>query len=79
MCNGTRMRWTNRPEGSTWGDWGDDDELGRVNLITPQKVLDGVAEVRCEFCGQQYRFNPAQIAELFDHPAVDMEAPARLQ
>ena len=42
-------------------------------------LADGVAEVRCEFCGQQYRFNPAQIAELFDHPAVDMEAPARLQ
>lgn len=40
------MRWTNRPEGSTWGDWGDDDELGRINLITPQKVLEGVAEVR---------------------------------
>jgi len=42
-------------------------------------LVDGVAEVRCEFCGQQYRFNPAQIAELFDHPAVDVEAPARLQ
>lgn len=42
-------------------------------------LADGVTEVRCEFCGQQYRFNPAQIAELFDHPAVDMEAPARLQ
>lgn len=45
MCNGTPMRWQQRPEGSTWGDWGDDDELGRVNLITPQKVLEGVAEV----------------------------------
>ena len=32
-------RWKHRPEGSTWGDWGDDDELGRVNLITPEKVL----------------------------------------
>jgi molecular chaperone Hsp33 len=42
-------------------------------------LADGVAEVRCEFCGQLYRFDPAQIAELFDHPAVDMEAPARLQ
>ncbi len=39
-------RWTNRPDGSTWGDWGDDDELGRINLITPQKVLEGVAEVQ---------------------------------
>ena len=39
-------RWVNRPEGSTWGEWGDDDELGRVNLMTPAKVLEGVAEVR---------------------------------
>ncbi len=45
-------RWTNRPEGSTWGDFGDDDELGRINLITPAKVLEGVAEVRegISFC-----------------------------
>lgn len=45
-------RWVNRPEGSTWGDWGDDDELGRVNLMTPEKVLQGVAEVRdgISFC-----------------------------
>ena len=35
-------RWTNRPPGSTWGDWGDDDELGRINLLTPEKVLEGV-------------------------------------
>jgi kynurenine formamidase len=39
-------RWKRRPEDSTWGDWGDDDELGRVNLITSQKVLEGVREIR---------------------------------
>src|ERR1700760_3915361 len=39
-------RWVNRPEGSTWGDWGDDDELGRINLITPEKVLEGVREIQ---------------------------------
>jgi kynurenine formamidase len=38
-------RWKQRPEGSTWGDWGDDDELGRINLLTPGKVLEGVHEV----------------------------------
>ena len=45
-------RWTQRPEGSTWGDWGDDDELGRVNLMGPAKVLEGVREVRAgiSFC-----------------------------
>jgi kynurenine formamidase len=39
-------RWKRRPEGSTWGDFGPDDQLGRVNLITPEKVRQGMAEVR---------------------------------
>jgi len=45
-------RWQQRPDGSTWGDWGDDDELGRINLLTPEKVLQGVAEVQAgiSFC-----------------------------
>ncbi len=45
-------RWKQRPAGSTWGDWGDDDELGRINLITPAKVLEGVREVEAgiSFC-----------------------------
>jgi kynurenine formamidase len=40
------QRWTRRPPGSTWGDWGPDDERGRLNLLTPEKVLQGVAEVK---------------------------------
>ena len=39
-------RWKRRPVGSTWGDWGPDDQLGRLNLLTPEKVLQGVAEVK---------------------------------
>lgn len=39
-------RWVHRPEGSNWGDFGEDDELGRLNLLTREKVLQGVAEVR---------------------------------
>lgn len=39
-------RWTRRPPGSTWGDWGDDDQLGRLNLIGPNEVLRAVEEVR---------------------------------
>ena len=39
-------RWKRRPEGSTWADWGEDDQLGRLNLLTPAKVLEGIAEVR---------------------------------
>ena len=45
-------RWKVRPEGSTWGDWGAEDQLGRVNMITPKKVLEGIAEVKegISFC-----------------------------
>jgi kynurenine formamidase len=45
-------RWKHRPPGSTWGDWGDDDELGRINLLTSEKVLQGVREVEhgISFC-----------------------------
>ena len=39
-------RWTRRPEGSTWGDWGPDDQLGRLNLLTPAKILEAAAEIR---------------------------------
>jgi hypothetical protein len=40
------QRWTNRPDGSNWGDFGEDDQLGRMNLLTPHKRLEGLAEVR---------------------------------
>ena len=39
-------RWRQRPEGSTWGNFGDHDQLGRLNLLTPEKVRQGVAQVR---------------------------------
>jgi kynurenine formamidase len=39
-------RWKRRPAGSTWGDWGPDDQLGRLNLLTADKVKKGVAEVK---------------------------------
>jgi hypothetical protein len=40
------LRWRRRPDGSTWGDYGPDDQLGRLNLLTPEKVKQGVAEVQ---------------------------------
>jgi hypothetical protein len=45
-------RWKIKPAGSTWGDFGPDDQLGRLNLVTPEKVKQGVAEVRegLSFC-----------------------------
>lgn len=39
-------RWKNRPEGSNWGEFGPDDEIGRLNYITPEKVLQGMTEVK---------------------------------
>ena len=35
------QRWKHRPEGSNWGDFGPDDQLGRLNLLTPEKVRAG--------------------------------------
>lgn len=40
---------------------------------------DDIAEIHCEFCGQQYRFDGAQIAALFPPAGVLAEAPDRLQ
>ena len=39
-------RWINKPEGATWGDWGADDQLGRLNLLTQKKVKEGLAEAK---------------------------------
>ena len=41
-----KPRWINKPEGATWGDWGADDQLGRLNLLTQKKVKEGLAEAR---------------------------------
>jgi hypothetical protein len=41
-----RKRWSKRPENSTWGDYGPDDQLGRLNELTPAKIKQGIAEVR---------------------------------
>jgi len=43
--SGTQDRWTQRPEGSNWGDFGPDDELGRLNLLTPARVAQAAREI----------------------------------
>ena len=45
-------RWKNRPNGSTWGDFGPDDQVGRINLLTPERRLEAVKEVKAgiSFC-----------------------------
>ncbi len=42
----TNKRWKNRPDGSNWGDFGENDELGRLNFIDKNKVLQGAAEIK---------------------------------
>ena len=39
-------RWLHRPEGSNWGEFGEDDQIGRMNLITPERRLRAIAEAR---------------------------------
>lgn len=39
-------RWRQRPPGSNWGDFGADDQLGRLNLLTPERRRAAAAEVR---------------------------------
>jgi hypothetical protein len=39
-------RWLKRPEGSNWGDFGEDDQIGRMNLVTPERRLAAIAEAR---------------------------------
>ena len=40
------QRWQRRPPGSNWGDFGPDDQIGRMNLITPERRLQAFREVR---------------------------------
>lgn len=40
------MRWKHRPEGSNWGDFGPDDQRGRMNLLTPEHRLAAIREVQ---------------------------------
>ena len=42
-------------------------------------VIDGVASVRCEFCGQAYQFRQADIDALFTGEQAPLEAPPGLQ
>ncbi|MBT2746460.1 MULTISPECIES: Hsp33 family molecular chaperone HslO [unclassified Lysobacter] len=42
-------------------------------------AADGQAHIRCEFCGQSYRFDRNQIAGLFAAAAAEIQAPQRVQ
>ena len=36
--------------GCAWGVWGDDDQLGTVNLLTPEVVKEASREIKCVAC-----------------------------
>ena len=38
-------RWKVRPLNSNWGEFGNDDQIGRLNLITPERRRNAVREV----------------------------------
>jgi len=40
------QRWKQKPPGSNWGEFGPDDQRGRMNYVTREKVLQGIAEVK---------------------------------
>lgn len=39
-------RWKNKPTPSNWGEWGDEDQIGRLNLIDQEQVLKGAKEIK---------------------------------
>jgi kynurenine formamidase len=39
-------RWINRPAGSNWGEFGEDDQCGRLNLLTAERRLRALREVK---------------------------------
>ncbi|MDQ2702615.1 MAG: Hsp33 family molecular chaperone HslO [Pseudomonadota bacterium] len=54
--------------------------LGREEADAAVAAAGGVAQVRCEFCGQRYEFDPDEIETLFaDLQAANSEGPAGLQ
>ena len=64
------MRWKNKPEGSTWGDFGADDQLGRLNLLTAARVKRAALEIRegLAFC----------LSMPLDYPGGNVVNPRRL-
>jgi kynurenine formamidase len=45
-------RWKQRPPDSNWGDFGPDDQLGRLNLLTEERIVRAAREIRTgqRFC-----------------------------
>ena len=46
------QKWKNRPPGSNWGDFGPDDQLGRLNYLTEENTVKAAREIKAgkRFC-----------------------------
>ena len=46
------QRWKNRPPGSNWGEFGPDDQLGRLNYLTEENTVKAAQEIKTgkRFC-----------------------------
>ena len=62
-------RWKHRPQGSNWGEFGPDDQLGSMNLVGREQVLKGLAEVSS---GQTF-----SLSLPLDHPGGNVLHPSR--
>src|SRR5207253_6328702 len=66
-------RWKTRPPGSNWGEFGDDDQLGRLNLLTDERRLRALQEVKAGrvFCLSHPLDRPGgTVLNSFRHPPV---------
>ena len=66
-------RWQKRPEGSNWGEFGDDDQHGRLNLLTDARRLRALQEVKTGrvFCLSHPLDRPGgNVLNAFRHPPV---------
>lgn len=55
------------------------ESLGEEEARAAAEGNAGIAEIRCEFCGETYRYTAEEIAGLFTHRQVHLDAPERLQ
>lgn len=62
-------RWENRPQGSNWGEFGDEDQRGRLNLLTAERRLRALQEVKT---GQVFC-----LSHPLDRPGGSILSPAR--
>lgn len=55
------------------------ESLGETEARAAAEANAGTAEIRCEFCGETYRYAETEVAALFATGPAQWEAPERLQ